>query len=162
MAPATSNRGYHSAAVLLPDARILHAGGNGHSTAQIYKPPYLFLSNGASADSERPVITAPAANSLVKYDTSFDITLDDNDDYTEIEQVVLMRLGATTHGFDQEQRRVPLDFTLKSINGPIQAAAPAHAHLAPPGYYMLFVLKQGDRAGVQFPSLARMVRVGAS
>ncbi|MBL8880522.1 MAG: DUF1929 domain-containing protein [Phycisphaerales bacterium] len=162
LAPGQTIRAYHSAAVLLPDARVLFAGGEIISTAEIFKPPYLFKADNSSAESLRPVITAPAANALVKYDTSFDITLNSNGDYADIEQVVLMRLGAATHSFDQDARRVPLEFTLKTINGPVQAAAPAHSHLAPPGYYMLFVLKQGDRAGIQFPSVARIVRVGAS
>ena len=39
-------RGYHSVALLLPDARVLVAGGEGTNTpsksAQVYSPPYLF------------------------------------------------------------------------------------------------------------------------
>jgi hypothetical protein len=33
--------------------------------------------------------------------------------------------------------------------------------LAPPGYYMLFVLKPGDRAGIEYPSEAKMIRLAA-
>ncbi|MBL8880370.1 MAG: DUF1929 domain-containing protein [Phycisphaerales bacterium] len=164
LAAGDTHRAYHSAAILLPDARILQAGSNGQTTAQIFKPPYLFQANGSSADSVRPVIATPSlSGTLIKYDDSFEITLANSGDYDEITQVVLMRLGAATHGFDQEQRRVVLDFSVSDpSSGPLVVETPAHSHLAPPGYYMLFVLKQGDRAGIQFPSVARMVRVGAS
>ncbi|MBL8881090.1 MAG: DUF1929 domain-containing protein, partial [Phycisphaerales bacterium] len=155
LAAGATVRLYHSAAVLLPDARILFSGGNGNSSAEIFKPPYLFKADGTSAESERPFIVLPTVDTLVKYDASFDLQLLNAADYLQVTQVVLMRLGAATHGYDQDARRVPLSFSLPSLSGPLKVAAPAHSHLAPPGYYMLFVLKQGDRAGIQFPSVAR-------
>lgn len=44
-------RWYHSTAVLLPDGRVLSAGGDLHMTGQTYSPPYLF-------QGDRPTITA--------------------------------------------------------------------------------------------------------
>ena len=41
-------RVYHSAALLLPDGRVLSTGGNGFPDTEIYSPPYLF--KGTEAD----------------------------------------------------------------------------------------------------------------
>ena len=55
-------RGYHSAAVLLPDGAILTTGGGApgpvtNRNAEIYYPPYLFtMVNGRSALAPRPAI----------------------------------------------------------------------------------------------------------
>src|SRR5262249_25514000 len=61
----TSQRLYHSVALLLPDASILLAGGNPqrgtyNNTVEIYKPPYLFNSSGGLAT--RPAITSAPAS----------------------------------------------------------------------------------------------------
>ena len=63
-----------------------------------------------------------------------------------------MRLGAVTHSVNMEQRYVPLSTTTGV--GAINATAPANANIAPPGYYMLFLI---DSNGV--PSVSKMVRV---
>src|SRR5262245_53526707 len=58
MASAASFRGYHSTAVLLPDARVLTAGGDQAPRAhQIYSPPYLFK-------GPRPTIGSAPTNVL--------------------------------------------------------------------------------------------------
>ena len=44
-------RVYHSAALLLPDGRVLSTGGNGFPQTEIYSPPYLFK-------GPRPTITS--------------------------------------------------------------------------------------------------------
>ena len=56
-------RTYHSTAVLMPDARVLSAGGGrcggcqvNHLDAQIFSPPYLFNADGTPAT--RPTITS--------------------------------------------------------------------------------------------------------
>src|SRR5438874_5783022 len=58
MASMTLFRGYHSTALLLPDGRVLSAGGQpgpgasvGNASAEIYSPPYLF-------HGSRPTITS--------------------------------------------------------------------------------------------------------
>ena len=107
LASMVAPRLYHSTALLLPDGRVLVSGGGRFSdgnaptdqlSAEIYSPPYLF--NGA-----RPVISsAPAAT---QYATSFSIT---TPDASQITSAALIRLGAVTHAFDQNQRYVPLTF----------------------------------------------------
>jgi hypothetical protein len=56
-----------------------------------------------------------------------------------------------THGINMNQRYLPLTFTAGSGN--LTVTAPANANLAPPGYYMLFIV---DNLGV--PSVATFVR----
>ena len=69
-----------------------------------------------------------------------------------IRKVALVRLGAVTHSNNMEQRYVPLSFTAGATT--ITATAPANANVAPPGFYMLFII---DANGV--PSVASMVNV---
>ena len=73
-------------------------------------------------------------------------------DAKDIQSVVLIRAGAVTHAFDMEQRLVGLTFSV--VGGVVQADAPANGNLAPPGYYLLFIL---NKAGV--PSVANFVRL---
>jgi hypothetical protein len=59
-------------------------------------------------------------------------------DAANISSVALLRLGSVTHGFNENQRYVPLSFTLSV--GSLNVQAPVNANLAPPGYYMLFLV----------------------
>jgi hypothetical protein len=65
----------------------------------------------------------------------------------------MVRLGAVTHSVNMEQRYVPLSFSARRRS--VVAETPANPNIAPPGVYMLFVIKSN---GV--PSVARMIRVG--
>jgi len=66
--------------------------------------------------------------------------------------VSFIRLGSVTHAFNMDQRLVPLAFTAGS--GSLNIQAPANGNLAPPGYYMLFLL---DTNGV--PSVAAIMKI---
>ena len=137
---------YHSTALLLPDARVLIAGSGddgpavNNRQAEIYSPPYLF--KGA-----RPTYTG--APGLVQYGASFTIQ---SPNAASIASVALVRPGSVTHSFDEDQRLVPLTFTASGNTVTLQA--PANANLAPPGYYMLFIV---NGAGV--PSAASFVQL---
>lgn len=143
-------RVYHSNTMLLPDGRVLAVGGNPtrgdfEPHIEIYSPPYLFNTGGGPA--KRPGISkTPAA---VFYGSTFSVS---TPDAATIKSVVLVRVGAVTHAFDMEQRLVGLSF--KSVSGGLQVTAPANGNLAPPGYYLLFLV---DGAGV--PSVAPFIHV---
>lgn len=152
---------YHSVAVLLPDARVLTAGGQSpasglESNGNIFEPPYLFNSDGT--DAARPEIHC--APSKVYYGGNFIIDVEDGAVGVEdIVAVNLIRTGAATHGFDQNQRFVPLvddpqDIIVNVEDSRIQVPTPANANIAPPGFYMLFLISS---AGV--PSEAKFVQV---
>ena len=66
----------------------------------------------------------------------------------------LVRLSATTHSFNHNQRYLALSFTQDATRLTVQA--PANGNLAPPGYYMLFIVNAN---GV--PSVAQFVRFPA-
>jgi hypothetical protein len=66
--------------------------------------------------------------------------------------VSLIRLGAVTHAFDQNQRFQRLAFTADATG--LTVRAPSSSNRAPPGHYMVFIL---NGAGV--PSVARIIRI---
>ncbi|MEG9438366.1 DUF1929 domain-containing protein [Edaphobacter sp. HDX4] len=141
MDSVTVYRGYHSTALLLPDGRVLSAGGEQTgASAEIFSPPYLF--KGA-----RPTTTS--APSSVKYGQTFLVGTPDG---ATISQVTWIRLGSVTHAFDQNQRLNHLQFV--QATGGLNITAPANANVAPPGHYMLFLVNSN---GV--PSIARIIQI---
>jgi Galactose oxidase-like, Early set domain/PKD domain len=142
---------YHSNSLLLPDATVLLIGGNPtrgtyEQSIEIYTPPYLFNSNGSPAT--RPSITGVPSTGI-GYNAAFQVQ---TPDAANISSVVLVRPGAPTHAFDMEQRLVGLSFTAGS--GLLNVVTPPNGNIAPPGFYMLFLL---NSAGV--PSIARFVQL---
>lgn len=139
-ATETEYRGYHSEAVLLPDARVVSIGGDGHPSLQVFSPPYLF--NGA-----RPSITT--VQTTAELGETFPVTTPDGAD---ISQVNWVRPSAVTHTKNMNQRINKLSFT--QIAGGLNVTAPTSASDCPPGDYMLFLINSN---GV--PSVAAWVTV---
>jgi len=145
------SRLYHSNSLLLPDGTVWLAGGNPargtyEQHMEIYSPAYLFNPDGTLAT--RPAITGVPTSSI-GYGTTFQVQ---TPDAASISSVVLIRPGAPTHAFDMEQRLVATNFT--SGSGVLNVTAPANGNIAPPGYYMLFIL---NSSGV--PSVAQFVQL---
>ena len=139
--------------IALPDATVWFAGGNPvrgsyEQHMEIYQPPYLFNADGTLAT--RPTITGVPAT--ISWGGSFTVS---TPDAANISSVVLMRPGAPTHAFDMDQRVVGVSFTKGS--GTLTVTAPPNGNIAPPGYYMVFLL---NSSGV--PSVAKFTKLGAA
>ncbi|MFQ5649866.1 MAG: galactose oxidase-like domain-containing protein [bacterium] len=145
MAAMQRPRVYHSTAILLPDGRVLAGGSDGEFTTELYSPPYLFR-------GPRPVIEA--APGRLPYSEPFVV---ETPDAPGIDSVVLIRLSSVTHSVNMAQRYVPLEFSRPpQAPASLVVNAPGNPNLAPPGYYMLFLI---DVSGV--PSTAMMVQLGS-
>ena len=140
-------RGYHSAAILLADGSVLMGGDkpgawkSGETTPhERYFPSYYTLA--------RPVITAAPATTT--YGADFGIQTPNP---AGIAEVVLIRPGAVTHGWNMSQRFVECAIVGGNA-GSVRAQAPPNGNVAPPGYYLLFIVSAG-----RVPSVARWIRL---
>jgi hypothetical protein len=156
----TKPRLYHSTAVLLPDARVLSAGGgefakesdpdqpndpaDSHLNAQIFSPPYLF--NSTSAMPRPDILSAPVE---VDYNQEFEVKTSRAD---QVAKVNWVRLPSVTHSTNMNQRFNSLAFTVSGTA--LKVKSPANSKLCPPGHYMLFVLNTD-----LVPSTAKIVRI---
>jgi hypothetical protein len=155
MAQSTVPRLYHSTALLLPDGRVVAAGGNPEGGThvqwdqdpneemqlEVFSPPYLFR-------GPRPPITA--APTQCAHGQTIQIR---SPQAANIRWASLVRNCVTTHSFDGSQRLVDLDVVSRN-GGVVTATVPRNANIAPPGWYMLFLV---DNAGI--PSVANWIHL---
>ncbi|KAI3455080.1 hypothetical protein Pfo_011743 [Paulownia fortunei] len=155
MAASSRPRLYHSTAVLLTDGRILVGGSNPHIyynftgvdyptdlSLESFSPPYL----SPQYDPLRPRIIR--IDETLSYKNPFSLT------FTVPEflrmSVVSVRIVApsfNTHSFSMNQRMVVLKWVQASCIGSntyrVAAFGPSTPEIAPPGYYLLFLVHAG-------------------
>jgi galactose oxidase len=160
--PDGGSRGYHNVAVLVPDGRVLTAAGESSGPGEpggprertdlrYYSPPYLT----AVDEAERPrVVSAPAR---IGYGEPFRFAVEQG----PIHRVTLLSPGSMTHSIDMNQRAAVL-FEGEAGGDELEVTGPRDAFVAPPGIYLLFVLRRVESAGGPqlVPSVGRMIRVG--
>lgn len=152
-AKAQKFRSYHSTSLLLPDGRVMTGGGgrcdgcapqDDNADVEIYWPPYLFNPDGTLA--QRPDITRYPTR--VRYNQRFSVRVKGG-----VSKVTWLRLGSVTHSVNFDQRINVLEFTSAGGDS-YYVRTPANPNLAPPGFYMLFVV---DGSGV--PSTGRIIQI---
>ncbi|KAF3431406.1 hypothetical protein FNV43_RR26137 [Rhamnella rubrinervis] len=166
--PSTIPRMYHSASVLLPDGRILVGGSNPHRLYNFKAHPYptelsLEAFHPYYLDPQflplRPLILSVGSKeTIVFYGQMFSVkfVLALHRPHLGI-SVVLMTPSFTTHSLAMSQRLLVSEVAslaqLSTFAYKITVHAPPTATVAPPGYYMLFVVHAG------IPSQAVWVKV---
>jgi hypothetical protein len=152
---AARTRNYHSTALLLPNGKVWVAGGNineqsgnpkdvGVRSIELYEPPYIAVPNRISIQAAPP---------FTAYGSSFSIDVDRP--ATSVQRVALIRSGSATHATNNDQRYVGVAIESRSGNT-LTLSAPPNGNVAPPGYYMLWVV---DTSGNPCRE-AKFVRLG--
>ena len=137
-------RTYHSSFILLRDGSIV--GGGDPQVAGVPTPHERFFPD--YFDMLRPVISA--APPAINYAGAFTINTPNAADVTE---VILLRAGAVTHGYNMSQRGI--ECVISGLGaGTLNVDAPPHANIAPPGWYLLFILNSA-----RVPSQGRWIRL---
>jgi hypothetical protein len=162
-------RMYHSSSVVLPDGKVLVAGSNTNNgyvynamfptelRVEKFSPPYL----DPSVAVHRPVIVTDKAPEKISYDETFQLQIKSTAVKVEKKdiKVTMYAPAFTTHGVSMNQRLLDLGLedviTENAFLGihAITAVSPPSGRVAPPGYYMLFVVHQG------VPSVSSWVQI---
>ena len=150
MASMKYPRLYHSVALLLPDGTVMTAGtdpiwnpipfGEYGNKIEIFHPSYLFKGS-------RPQISA--VPSQIDYNTTITVR---SENAQNIDKVVIIRCGGVTHSFNSDQRLIELEIRDRSTNA-IFVRSPPNGNIAPPGYYLFFILRNG------IPSVGKFIKV---
>ena len=163
--PSLRPRLYHSTAILLPNGQILVGGSNPHVyynftgvdyptelSLDAFSPPYL------SVDYEpvRPKIIA--VTRVLGYGQFFSVVFSVAEcDTTNAVSISLIAPSFTTHSFGMNQRMVVMKLArvvqVARFAYNTSVISPSTAEIAPPGYYMLFVVHAG------IPSLGAWVKL---
>ncbi|CAD6237469.1 unnamed protein product [Miscanthus lutarioriparius] len=168
LAPTTIPRMYHATSAVLPDATVLVAGSNTNSAynfsgvdfqtevrVERFTPPYL----SPALEANRPMIdvgTVPGDGMAYGAKFTFQFSTPVQAVAEADVKVTMYAPAFTTHGYSMNQRLLVLSVTAFTANWQrytITVDAPGKPELAPPGYYLLYVLAKG------VPSKAAWVKV---
>ncbi|RAL46223.1 hypothetical protein DM860_016656 [Cuscuta australis] len=156
--PSKRPRMYHSTAILLRDGRVLVGGNNPHDkynfttnlfptdlSLEAFSPAYL---DPGFADL-RPRIISPAPFSKFGYGkpVTVQFTLTGPIEIDSV-GVTMVAPSFATHSFSMNQRLLVLGsgYRVESVDAPggnwykMEVIMPGSGNLAPPGYYLLFVV----------------------
>lgn len=160
--PLSTRRGYHNVGILVPDGRVFVGAGRSsvfgdpdlpdeRTDARFYSPYYL----GILPPSDRPKIRGIPTDPVMHYDAEYVVDYKNG----EITGAALVGLPAMTHATDFNGRYVELELGAPATNarGKVTLRGPKGPTLAPPGPYMLFLLRKVN--GVSVPSVAQIIRV---
>ena len=158
LSPSRTPRMYHSGAVLVADGRVIVGGSNPHRVynftadpyptelgLEAFSPPYLAASDSYLRPS---IISIETPQNVVPYRGSFGISLM-LVLYLRSRgiEAVMMAASFNTHSFSMNQRAVVLKVTsvvqLSLVAYKIEVNGPQTTAIAPPGYYMVFVVHAG-------------------
>lgn len=157
---AAHTRNYHSTALLLPNGKVWVAGGNDNANSgdpnvvgvkriELFEPDYIAVANRIQIQSAPPI---PA------YGASIEIEIDRP--ATNVQRVALIRNGSATHSTNNDQRYVGLPITARNGNT-LTVTAPPNGNVAPPGYYMLWVIDTNGNP-CQLARFVRLAHAGCS
>lgn len=162
LAGSTIPRMYHSISTLLPDGKLFIAGSNTNDgylytnvmyptelRGEKFAPPYF--DPAPEVAGLRAKIRVEASDAKLTYDAPFNVEIDavTSPAPLTIENVEVSMIppAFTTHGISMSQRCVFLgkvNMAPAPANGyKITVQSPPSGNIAPPGYYMLFVVIRG-------------------
>ncbi|KAK7409932.1 hypothetical protein VNO78_00342 [Psophocarpus tetragonolobus] len=168
--PSDIPRMYHSSALVLRDGRVLVGGSNPHIyynftnvlfptelRLEAFSPRYL----EPAFSNVRPTIVSPASQTRLKYAQTLKVRVQVTATLVrDSVSVTMLAPPFTTHSFSMNQRLLVLEphnvSELGESTYEIVVTAPASAVLAPPGFYLLFVVHQ------QIPSHGIWIQIGVN
>ncbi|KAK6126884.1 hypothetical protein DH2020_039379 [Rehmannia glutinosa] len=154
LSPSRIPRMYHSVSAVLPSGHILVAGSNTNPYYMLdkygdaytfptelkvekFSPPYL----DPQLKNYRLEILKDQTQKQLKYGVEFNVGINSGKEKIEKGDIKVTMYSPpfTTHGYSMNQRLLILK--LKKVKkGKITVVAPPSGTLAPPGYYLLFVV----------------------
>jgi hypothetical protein len=140
MATTIVARLYHSEAILLQDGRVLVSGSDPQDTVhpeeyrvEVFSPPYTL--------SGLPAPSFNISNIDWSYGGKVSITATIPSGKVGSVRVSMLAAVSSTHGNSMGQRTLFLDVSCSGgKSAKCTLTAPPNAHVAPPGWYMIFVL----------------------